>query len=85
MRIYVTNRLKEPTTIHWHGLILPSGMDGVGGLSQPQIGPGETFAYEFDLVRARPSDANPAGLAIARVSVGRPPKPAPSTAPDQNS
>ncbi len=45
----------------------------------------EDIAYEFDLVRARPSDANPAGLAIARVSVGRPPKPAPSTAPDQNS
>lgn len=51
VRIYVTNRLKEPTTIHWHGLILPSGMDGVGGLSQPQIQPGETFAYEFDLVQ----------------------------------
>ena len=51
VRIYVTNRLKEATTIHWHGLILPSGMDGVGGLSQPQIQPGETFAYEFDLVQ----------------------------------
>ncbi|GAB2655489.1 multicopper oxidase family protein [Arenimonas aestuarii] len=51
IRIYVTNRLKEATTIHWHGLILPSGMDGVGGLSQPQIKPGETFAYEFDLVQ----------------------------------
>jgi hypothetical protein len=45
----------------------------------------EDIAYEFDIVRARPSDANPAGLAIARVSVGRPPKPAPPTAPDQNS
>ncbi|WP_290591942.1 copper oxidase [Arenimonas sp. SCN 70-307] len=51
VRIFVTNRLKEATTIHWHGLILPSGMDGVGGLSQPQIQPGETFAYEFDLVQ----------------------------------
>ena len=49
VRIYVTNRLKEATTIHWHGLILPSGMDGVGGLNQPQIKPGETFAYEFTL------------------------------------
>lgn len=49
VRIFVTNRLKEATTIHWHGLILPSGMDGVGGLSQPQIGPGETFVYEFTL------------------------------------
>ena len=49
VRILVTNALKEHTTVHWHGLILPSGMDGVGGLSQPQIAPGETFAYEFDL------------------------------------
>ncbi len=49
VRILVTNRLKEHTTIHWHGMILPSGMDGVGGLSQPHIKPGETYAYEFTL------------------------------------
>lgn len=49
VRIYVTNRLKEATSVHWHGLLLPSGMDGVGGLSQPHIKPGETFAYEFTL------------------------------------
>jgi len=49
IRIYVTNRLKEHTTVHWHGLFLPSGMDGVGGLSQPHIKPGETYAYEFTL------------------------------------
>ncbi|KAA2286350.1 copper oxidase [Arenimonas fontis] len=49
VRIYVSNHLREPTTIHWHGLILPSGMDGVGGLSQPKIQPGETYAYEFTL------------------------------------
>ena len=49
VRLLVTNRLREPTTIHWHGFILPSGMDGVGGLSQPHIQPGETFAYEFTL------------------------------------
>lgn len=49
VRILVTNRLKEHTTIHWHGLLLPSGMDGVGGLSQKQIGPDETYAYEFTL------------------------------------
>ena len=46
-RFYVTNKLPEPTTIHWHGVLLPSGMDGVGGLTQPVIGPGETFRYEF--------------------------------------
>lgn len=49
VRILVTNRLKEHTTIHWHGILLPSGMDGVGGLSQPQIQPDETYAYEFTL------------------------------------
>ncbi len=49
VRIFVTNRLREHTTIHWHGLILPNGMDGVGGLNQPHIGPGETFVYEFSL------------------------------------
>lgn len=47
VRIYVTNRLPAPTTVHWHGVILPSGMDGVGGLSQRSIAPGETFVYEW--------------------------------------
>ncbi|MCA9682291.1 MAG: multicopper oxidase domain-containing protein [Myxococcales bacterium] len=49
LRIYVSNRLPEPTTVHWHGLFVPSGMDGVGGLSQRPIEPGETFRYEFTL------------------------------------
>ncbi len=49
VRIFVTNRLKEHTTVHWHGLYLPSGMDGVGGLTQPHIKPGETYSYEFTL------------------------------------
>jgi FtsP/CotA-like multicopper oxidase with cupredoxin domain len=49
VRIYVTNRLGEHTSVHWHGIILPSGMDGVGGLSQPHIKPGETYVYEFTL------------------------------------
>lgn len=47
LRIYVTNRLPEATTVHWHGLILPNGMDGVAGLNQPPIEPGKTFVYEF--------------------------------------
>jgi FtsP/CotA-like multicopper oxidase with cupredoxin domain len=47
VRIYVTNRLPEPTTVHWHGVILPNGMDGVSGLNQKAIKPGETFKYEF--------------------------------------
>ncbi len=49
VRIYVTNRLPAATTVHWHGVILPNGMDGVGGLTQPAIQPGETFKYEFTL------------------------------------
>ena len=47
LRIFVTNKLPEHTTIHWHGILLPNGMDGVGGLNQPQIPPGKTFVYEF--------------------------------------
>ncbi|HHT9105513.1 MAG TPA: multicopper oxidase family protein [Candidatus Wujingus californicus] len=49
VRILVTNKLAEHTTIHWHGVLLPNGMDGVGGLNQPQIKPGETYVYEFPL------------------------------------
>lgn len=47
VRIFVTNRLPEHTSIHWHGQRLPNGMDGVGGLNQPAIKPGKTFVYEF--------------------------------------
>ena len=49
VRIYVTNKLPAPTAIHWHGILLPNGMDGVGGLTQKAIQPGETFKYEFTL------------------------------------
>jgi FtsP/CotA-like multicopper oxidase with cupredoxin domain len=52
IRLYVTNRLPEATTVHWHGIVVPNGMDGVAGLTQPAIEPGETFAYEFTLPRA---------------------------------
>ncbi len=45
----VTNRLKEDTSIHWHGILLPTGMDGVPGLSFPGIRPGETFDYQFQV------------------------------------
>ena len=52
VRIFVTNQLPEHSTIHWHGMLLPSGMDGVGGLTQPHIPPGKTFVYEFDLKKS---------------------------------
>jgi CopA family copper-resistance protein len=45
----VTNRLREFTSIHWHGILLPFGMDGVPGISFPGIAPGETFVYRFTL------------------------------------
>jgi hypothetical protein len=47
VRIYVTNHLPAPTSVHWHGVLLPCGMDGVSGLTQPAIQPGQTFRYEF--------------------------------------
>jgi len=49
LRIFVTNRLPEHTTIHWHGVLVPNGMDGVGGLTQPHIPSGKTFVYEFQM------------------------------------
>lgn len=49
VRIYVTNRLPEATSVHWHGILLPNGMDGVSGLTQRAIPVGQTFRYEFTL------------------------------------
>ncbi|HEX9878379.1 MAG TPA: copper resistance system multicopper oxidase [Gammaproteobacteria bacterium] len=43
----VTNRLHEPTSVHWHGILLPFEMDGVPGISYRGIAPGETFVYRF--------------------------------------
>ncbi|HSE78530.1 MAG TPA: multicopper oxidase family protein [Alphaproteobacteria bacterium] len=51
-RIVVENRIAQPTSIHWHGLRVPNAMDGVPGLTQPPIAPGESFTYEFDLLDA---------------------------------
>ncbi len=52
VRIFVTNRLPEVTSVHWHGQSVPNGMDGVSGLTQPAIAPGKTFVYEFEAKRA---------------------------------
>ncbi|MBI2797466.1 MAG: multicopper oxidase domain-containing protein [Gemmatimonadetes bacterium] len=49
VRIYVTNSLPEPTSVHWHGVLLPAGMDGVAGLNQAPIPVNATFKYEFTL------------------------------------
>ena len=45
--VEVMNKLKVPTTIHWHGLILPNLMDGVPFVTQNPIAPGESFRYDF--------------------------------------
>jgi FtsP/CotA-like multicopper oxidase with cupredoxin domain len=47
VRIILKNELPEPTTIHWHGIQVPNAMDGVPGVTQDPIQPGETFVYEF--------------------------------------
>jgi manganese oxidase len=49
VRIIFDNRLPEPTGVHWHGLELPVEMDGVPGIGQKQVMPGERFIYEFTL------------------------------------
>jgi CopA family copper-resistance protein len=50
--INVTNNLEEDTSIHWHGIILPPGMDGVPGISFDGIKPGKTFTYSFPIVQS---------------------------------
>jgi FtsP/CotA-like multicopper oxidase with cupredoxin domain len=52
IRVRVRNRLPVPTSVHWHGVLVPANMDGVPGLSFDGIGPGASFTYEF---RARQS------------------------------
>jgi FtsP/CotA-like multicopper oxidase with cupredoxin domain len=47
VRLVVANKLGEDTTVHWHGIRLPNAMDGVPGLTQKPIRPGESFTYEF--------------------------------------
>ncbi|WAH37296.1 multicopper oxidase domain-containing protein [Alicyclobacillus dauci] len=47
VKILVTNKLPEGTTVHWHGLDVPFSQDGTGGISQPDIKPGQTWTYTF--------------------------------------
>ncbi|MEK9968185.1 MAG: multicopper oxidase family protein [Ferrovibrio sp.] len=47
LRAVLKNNLAQETTIHWHGLRLPNAMDGVPGLTQPPVKPGESFTYDF--------------------------------------
>ncbi|MBL0726497.1 multicopper oxidase family protein [Piscinibacter sp. HJYY11] len=70
VRIFVTNKLPEHTTVHWHGVMLPSGMDGVGGLTQPHIAPGKTFVYEFTLLRAGTHMYHPHADEMTQMAMG---------------
>jgi FtsP/CotA-like multicopper oxidase with cupredoxin domain len=52
VRFNVTNHLPFPTTVHWHGLIVPNGMDGPADITQKPISVGATFSYEFTVTQA---------------------------------
>lgn len=51
-QVTLENRIGEPTLVHWHGLTPPSEQDGVPGLSQPALSPGQSYRYDFPLDRA---------------------------------
>ena len=70
VRIFVTNRLPEHTSIHWHGQRLPNGMDGVTGLTQPPIKPGKTYVYEFEAKRPGPFMDHPAADEMTQMAMG---------------
>jgi FtsP/CotA-like multicopper oxidase with cupredoxin domain len=70
VRIFVTNRLPEHTTIHWHGILLPNGMDGVGGLTQPQIPSGKTYVYEFEMRKSGTFMYHPHADEMVQIAMG---------------
>ncbi|HEY3803446.1 MAG TPA: copper oxidase [Kofleriaceae bacterium] len=70
VRIYVTNKLPEATTIHWHGVFVPAGMDGVAGLTQKAIPAGKTFKYEFVFDRAGTFMYHPHADEMTQIALG---------------
>ena len=70
VRIYVTNALPEATSIHWHGVLVPNGMDGVAGLTQRAIAPGKTFRYDFTLERAGTFMYHPHADEMTQIALG---------------
>jgi FtsP/CotA-like multicopper oxidase with cupredoxin domain len=70
VRIFVTNKLPEHTSVHWHGQRLPNGMDGVTGLTQPGIPPGKTFVYEFVAKHAGTFMYHPHADEMAQMAMG---------------
>ena len=70
VRIYVTNALPERTSVHWHGIFVPHGMDGVAGLTQAPIEPGKTFRYEFTFDRAGTFMYHPHADEMTQIALG---------------
>jgi FtsP/CotA-like multicopper oxidase with cupredoxin domain len=70
VRIYVTNKLPEVTSVHWHGVLVPPGMDGVAGLTQAPIKPGKTFRYEFVFDRAGTFMYHPHADEMTQIALG---------------
>jgi FtsP/CotA-like multicopper oxidase with cupredoxin domain len=52
VRLIVTNRLPEPTTVHWHGLVVPNAMDGPSEITQEPIQPDGSYTYEYTVRQA---------------------------------
>ena len=70
VRIFVTNKLPEHTSVHWHGQRLPNGMDGVTGLTPKGIEPGQTFVYEFVARRAGTFMYHPHADEMTQIAMG---------------
>ena len=70
VRIYVTNALPEHTSVHWHGVFVPHGQDGVSGLTQPGIAPGKTFRYDFTFDRAGTFMYHPHADEMTQIALG---------------
>ena len=68
--VHFRNELREPTTVHWHGVRLPIEMDGVPGISQPDVKPGESFTYDFVVRDAGLYWYHPHVMSAAQVGFG---------------
>src|SRR5204862_6010587 len=70
MIVHFTNHLPTPTTVHWHGVRVPIEMDGVPGISQPEMKPGSTFTYDFMVRDAGLYWYHPHVMSAAQVGFG---------------
>ncbi|MEO8678543.1 MAG: multicopper oxidase family protein [Vicinamibacterales bacterium] len=68
--VHFTNTLPKPTTVHWHGIRVPIEMDGVPGISQPEVKQGESFTYDFVVRDAGLFWYHPHVMSAAQVGFG---------------